>query len=319
MSTSSWACCSEKQQVEDFSGQYRSHEYPYIFCTRMKIGIIGPEPMAMTWEQHLRFITGVHEVVMARDIDLLGDIDACLILNDASSGEIDAAQLLATLKRGFHILWVAPLPTEPDEIRRWHEAAEESSVIVMFSMWSHYSPATQWIFNHITPPGKIHIHREWSGPRHAPDAGTLYRILLEEVSLCLEWSRSRLVHFEGDIHFEIQKSTENPSIQQLHLRFSNGTASSLFLNPYGLENRHSRFLTGSKMAAVCQVNEHIIKKWMLDGAEQDTPEIMHFDFKEPARHLLSHFIRSVRTGCKPIFGINELHQLATIIRLFRER
>ncbi len=285
----------------------------------MKIGIIGPEPMAMTWEQHLRFITGVNEVVMARDISLLDDVAACLILNDASSGETDTGQLLAALKRGFHILWVAPLPADPDEIRRWHEAAEESSVIVMFSMWAHYSPATQWLFNHIAPPGKIHIHREWAGPRHTPDVTTLYRIFLEEVSLCLEWSRSRLIRFEGDVHIPSGKATENPPVQQLYLRFSNGTTSSIFLNPFGLENRHSRFLAGSKMAAVCQINEHLIKKWMLDGAEQDTPELMHFDFKDPARHLLSHFIRSVRTGCKPIFGIGELHQLAAIIRHFREQ
>ncbi len=286
---------------------------------RMKVGIIGPEPMALTWEQHLRFITGVHEVVMANDIMLLGDVDSCLILNDASSAETDSDHLLTALRRGLHVLWVAPLPTDPDEIRRWHEAAQEASATVMFSMWSHYSPATQWLFNHITPPGKIHIHREWAGPQHTPDVKTLYRIILEEVSLCLEWSRSRLAHFEGDIHIPSLPGTESPAMQQLHLRFGNGTASSLFVNPFGLENRHSRFLTGKKMAAVCQINEHLIKKWMLDGAAQDTPEVMRFDYREPARHLLSHFIRSVRTGCKPVFGINELHQLAEIIDHFRER
>ncbi len=285
----------------------------------MKVGIIGPEPMAMTWEQHLRFITGVQEVVMARDMGLLDNVDACLILNDASSEKSDSGQLLRALRRGFHVLWVAPLPTDPNEIRKWLEAAEEAGVTVMFSMWSHYSPATQWLFNHITPPGKIHIHREWSGPQHTPDISSLYRIFLEEVSICLEWSRSRLVRFEGDVHIPSDPGTEKPAMQQLFLRFSNGTTSSLFLNPFGLENRHSRFLTGSKMAAVCQINEHLIKKWMLDGAQQDTPEIMHFDYKEPARHLLSHFIRSVRTGCKPIFGISELHQLAAIIEHFRNR
>jgi predicted dehydrogenase len=285
----------------------------------MKVGIIGPEPMANTWERHLRFATGVHEVVMAREIGLLGDVDTCLILNDAASGDMGSEQLLTALKRGLHILWVAPLPTDPGEIRRWHTAADEASVTVMFSMWSHYSPATQWLFNHITPPGKIHIHREWAGPQHTPDVKSLYRIILEEVSLCLEWSRSRLVHFEGDIHIPSVQDSEPPAMQQLHLRFSNGTTSSLFANPYGLENRHSRFLTGKKMAAVCQINQHLIKKWMLDGTAQDTPEIMRFDFREPARHLLSHFIRSVRTGCKPLFGISELFQLAELIDHFRDK
>ncbi len=282
----------------------------------MKVGIIGPEPMALTWEQHLRFITGVHEVVMARSIDLLDDVTACLILNDASSADTDTHQLKTALKRGFHILWVAPLPTDHREIRDWFEASQESSAIVMFSMWSHYSPATQWLFNHITPPGKLHIHREWAGPRYTPDSRTLYRILLEEVSLCLEWSRSHLVRFEGDVHIPSDHGTASPDMQQLHLRFGNGTSGSIFLNPYGLENRHSRFFIGNKMAAVCQINEQLIKKWMRDGAEQDTPEVMRFDYREPARHLLSHFIRSVRTGCKPVFGISELRQLASVIEKF---
>lgn len=285
----------------------------------MKVGIVGPGPMAQTWEQHLRFVTGVHEVVMARDIDLLDDTDACLILNDASASATNSSQLLTALKRGFHVLWVAPLPADPDEIRHWHEASEESSVTVMFSMWAHYSPATQWIFNHISPPGKIHVHREWSGPGHTPDVSSLYRIFLEEVSLCLEWSRSHIVHFEGDVAIPSADAMNPPSMQQLHLRFANGSTSSIFLNPYGLENRHSRFITGRKMAAVCQIDAHLIKKWMLDGTGQDTPQIMRFDYSDPARHLISLFIRSVRTGCKPIFGIDELHQLADLIDHFRTR
>ncbi len=285
----------------------------------MKVGIIGPEPMALTWEQHLRFITGVHEVIMARRIDLLDDVTACIILNDASSPDTDTHQFLTALKRGFHILWVAPLPTDHREIRTWVEASEESPAIVMFSMWSHYSPATQWLFNHVTPPGKIHVHREWAGPQHTPDPRSLYRILLEEVSLCLEWSRSRLVRLEGDVHIPSGQDTGRPVMQHLHLRFGNGTTSTLFLNPYGLENRHSRFLAGKKMAAVCQINEHIVKKWIYDGSKQDTPEVMRFDYREPARHVLSHFIRSVRTGCKPVFGISELHQLANIIEHFHEK
>ncbi len=285
----------------------------------MKVGITGPEPMALTWEQHLRFIAGVHEVVMARNIDVLDDVTACIILNDASSPETNTHSFLSALKRGVHILWVAPLPTDHREIRKWFEASEESTAIIMFSMWSHYSPATQWLFNHITPPGKIHIHREWSGPEHTPDSRTLYRILLEEVSLSLEWSRSQLLRFEGDVHIPTDQDVGLPVMQHLHIRFGNGSTSSLFLNPYGLENRHSRFLIGKKMAAVCQINQHIIKKWIRDGAKQDTPEIMRFDYREPARHLLSHFIRSIKTGCKPVFGISELYQLANIIEHFHDQ
>lgn len=283
----------------------------------MKVGIIGPAHMARTWEQHLRAVSHVQEVVIARSIDLLNDIDACLILNEAHLTASSSNQLLDALKCGYHVLWVAPLPTDSREIKNWHEASEEAGVVVMFSMWAHYSPATRWLFNHISTPQKIHIHREWPGPRHTPDASTLYRILLEEISLCLEWTRSQPVKVEGDLNFAVSHHDEMPAMRQLHIQFSNGTSASIHVNPFGLESRHSRFVTGDKMAAVCQVNEHLIKKWLLHDTTSHTPELMHFDYREPAYHLLSHFMRSVQTGEQPIFGISELNELVSLVNRFR--
>jgi len=282
----------------------------------MKIGIIGPDRMAMTWEQHLRSVSGVREVVIAPKISILNDVDACLILSDDRAPATDTGELMEAVKRGYHILRIAPLPTNPDEIHSWHEASEESGVIMMFSMWSHYSPATRWLFNHISTPRKIHVHREWAGPKFTPDAFTLYRIFLEEISLCLEWTGSRPVSFEGDMSTAPYRPNEPHKMQQLFIRFANGTTASILLNPFGLENRHSRFVTGDKMAAVCQINEHLIKKWLLDGQTAYTPEVMRFEYREPAHHLLSHFMRAIQTGKKPLFGIRELNQLASLVRNF---
>lgn len=254
---------------------------------------------------------------MAPEIAMLDNVTACLILNDGVHSHFSSSQLTEALKRGWHILWAAPLPADPEIIRNWHKMARETGVIVMFSMWSHYAPSTQWLFNHINPPGKIHIHREWPGPQNTPDVWSLYRIFLEEISLCLEWSRSQPVRFEGNLFLPTSRSDNLSQMQQMHIRFGNGTTSSLFLNPYGLENRHSRFITGNKMAAVCQINGQLIKKWIIQGDRQQSPQILHFDYTEPARHLLSHFFRSVLTGVKPIFGIHELNHLADIIERLR--
>ncbi len=283
----------------------------------MKIGILGPEHMAMTWEKHLRLVSDVREVVIAPELKLLRNMDACLILSDAVLTPGPSGALLEALKHHCHILWVAPLPTDLNEISRWHETSEEAGVKVMFSMWAHYSPATRWLFNHISNPKKIHIHREWPGPRHTPDTHTLYRIILEEISLCLEWTQKRPVKLEGDLDFfPIRGSTMAHSMKQLHIRFSGDARASILLNPFGLENRHSRFVTGNHMAAVCQINEHLIKKWLFHGNASHTPELMRFDYREPARHLISHFIRSVRSGEQPLFGISELQKLATFLSRF---
>jgi predicted dehydrogenase len=282
----------------------------------MKVGIIGPEHMAATWEKYLRYISDIEEVIIAPRLDLINDIDTCLVLNEATSPGSGTRPLMDALKRGYHILWVAPLPTDPSEINKCFELAEESGVIVMFSMWSHYSPATQWLFNHIATPDKIHIHREWPGPQHTPDRFTLYRIFLEELSICTAWTRSRTVRFEGDSGLPSSRIGESRDMHQLLLDFSNGSRASIVLIPYGLENRHSRFVRDSRLAAVCQINDHIIRKWFLQGETSHVPEIMRFDFREPARRLLSHFFRSVKSREQPIFGIRELNQLAGLMQQF---
>ena len=282
----------------------------------MKFGIIGPGSMAMTWEHHLRNTMGVQEVVIAPRVDMLQHVDAVIIPGNSEDSEKHIHLLKDALRRGYHVLWVAPPPTDPESIRSCLSIATESGAIVMFAMWSYYSPATQWLFNHIPSPTKIHIHREWSGPQHTPDTLTLNRIFLEEISLCLEWCGSEPVHIEGDLPPTNRPDGNRPEMRQLHLRFGNDASATLFMNPYGLENRHSRFIKGKKMAAVCQINNHIIKKWFLDGEQQKTPQVMRFGYREPAQHLLSHFTRSIRSAEKPAFGITELDHLMSQLHRF---
>ncbi|MDG5767350.1 hypothetical protein QA596_07735 [Balneolales bacterium ANBcel1] len=282
----------------------------------MKIGIIGPEHMALTWEAHLRSISEVHQAIIAPKISLLNDVDACLILSDERSASTGPGDLVEAVKRGYHTLSIGPLPTDPELVESWNEASEESGAILMFSMWAHYSPAWQWLFNHIPIPRKIHVHREWAGPKHTPDVFTLYRILLEELSLCLKWVGGNPVSIEGDLNIAPHHRDEPHNIRQLHVKFGNGTTASIILTPFGLENRHSRFAIGDKMAAVCQINEHLVKKWFLHGEHAHTPELMRFNSMEPAGMLLSHFMRAIRSGTRPAFGIAELHQLTSLIHRY---
>lgn len=282
----------------------------------MKIGIVGPDTMARTWEHHLRRVSEMQEVIIAQRVEILNDVDACLILDDGSATDKASRQLIKALKNSYHVLWIAPLPTSPEVIANWHQAHEESGATVMLPMWAHYSPATRWLFNHIPRPAKIHIHREWSGPRFTPDTTTLQRIFLEEVSLCLEWNPGQPVRIEGDISLLPYDRQEKPGMRHVFIYFGNGTSASIFMNPFGLENRHSRFAGSDKIAAVCQVNQHLIKKWLLHVEHPDTPRILRFDYQEPAFHLLSHFIRSVKNGEEPLFGIHQWHALVTELRRF---
>ena len=284
----------------------------------MKIGILGPEHMAMTWEKHLRSVSDVHEVVIAPKLRLLRNLDACLILSNTTLHSESTEYVLEALKHGYHILWIAPPPLKTVDVNRWYEASEEAGVTVMFAMWPHYSPATRWLCNHITNPEKIIIHREWPGPKFTPDPHALHRIILEELSLCLEWAQKRVVKLEGDL--DLSQSHNNPAsaTKQLHIQFAGKTSASIHLIPYGLENRHSRFVTGEHMAAVCQINDQMIKKWLFHGKESHTPELMHFDYREPARLLISHFIRSIRTEGKPLYGIVELQKLVSFLDRFSD-
>ncbi|MBP3193603.1 hypothetical protein [Natronogracilivirga saccharolytica] len=285
----------------------------------MKFGIIGPGSMAATWEQHLRRTAGVHEVVITPRISMLQHVDAVIIPGSGDEPGRQTGLLQDALKSGYHVLWVAPPPLNAADVRSCLDIAEESGMVVMFAMWSYYSTATQWLFSHIASPKKIHIHREWSGPKHTPDVQTLNRILLEEISICLEWCKSEPVQLEGDLPFGNLADDQEQQMHLLHMKFGNGSSASIFMNPFGLENRHSRFAIGQKLAAVCQINDHIVKKWLLGDEQQKTPHIMRFDYSEPAQHLLSRFIRCVQNGEKPAFGITELDHLISRMDRFSHR
>ncbi|MDI6401186.1 hypothetical protein QLX67_04210 [Balneolaceae bacterium ANBcel3] len=285
----------------------------------MKFGLIGPGHMAATWEQHLRRITGVHEVIIATDIDALDVVDGCILLDEPDASRPVNPVLPDALKKGYHILRIGPVPTQEEIVKHLEKTALEAGCILMFSMWAHYAPSTRFLFNHVRPPKKIHIHREWPGPAFTPDPMTLYRIILEEISLCLEWSHSRPVAINGLHSLDYYLNAPEYAMHHIQVLFENDASATLFINPFGLEDRQSRFVTGEKMAAVYHINHQVVKKWLFGPQKQShIPEVLHFENKEPAQNLLSHFIRSVRTGSKPLFGIEELCRLISAVQRFSQ-
>ena len=255
----------------------------------------------------------IQQVTITQNLSLLNKVDACVLLGKNRIPGDQSGEVMEAIKRGYHILFVGPQPTDFREIKLWRKASEESGITLMFSMWAHYAPTTQWLFNHIAIPRKIHVHREWAGPKYTPDTITLHRIFLEEISICLKWLDKQPVSLDGHFDFTSIQNDKPLDMWQLTLRFANGTFASIVLNPFGLENRHSRFITGDKMAAVCQINNHLIKKWLLNNQPTQIPDVLRFDQFEPAQHLLSHFMRAIKTNEKPAFGIAELYQLSSFL------
>lgn len=286
----------------------------------MHIGIAGSGPMAATWHKYLESGSEAGEISLLTRLDQPGSIDACIVLanqfHDQKTHEgqpASADPILKALKKGVHLLWVGALPSDYQQIKTWHASAAESGSIFMFALWGHYAPTTQWLSSHVSSPRKIHIHREWPGPKHTPDNNTLHRLFLEELSLCIGWMRSRPVSWQGDSPLLYANNPHCVPAAQWFFTFANGGRLTISWQPYGMENRHSRFLYGDKLAATCQINEHIIKKWLTHNQVSHTPELMHFDHQQPAQHVLSHFFRAVRTGKAPLFGVDELVELTSIM------
>ena len=286
----------------------------------MHIGIAGYGPMAATWQKYLESGSETGTISQLARLDRPGNIDACIVLANqvydqfTSAGQTASGDpILKALKKGVHLLWVGALPSDYQQIITWHASAAESGSVFMFALWGHYAPTTQWLSTHVSSPHKIHIHREWPGPKHTPDNDTLHRLFLEELSLSIGWMRSRPIRCQGDSPLLYSNNPDYVPAAQWFFTFANGGRLTISCQPYGMENRHSRFLYGKKLSATCQINDHIIKKWLADDQVSHTPEIMHFDHPLPAQHILSHFFRAVRTGKKPLFGVDELLDLTSII------
>lgn len=278
----------------------------------MKIGIVGAADRAAAWENHLRPHRSVSEVIITAELKDLGDVDACFLLD---SSPADSGYLLTAIKNGLHTFLIAPLPTGQAFAEQIYHAAEEANVLVQFSHWPTFAPASQWMQQQIKKAAFAQINREISHTRYIESEHHLRHFWVDELALCLKWMNAT-VH-----HVEVKKTGLNGNDGAIHLflRFDSGATAGIFVFTAAGNDRHSRVIADQFLIAECDVLKQTVRMGRKGQENHLFFERKDFDASQAAKLATVQFLKSVQLNKPTLYNTYDLLQLSAVIAKTEER
>lgn len=291
----------------------------------MKIGIVGDELVAKTWETRLQKHASVREVTIVKKSEYLPKLDACIII-DPNETAFDEAAL--AIRKGIHSFLISRLPTRKEQIERLYHYSEESGVHLQLAHWSSYSPAFQWIQTKIQLTDFVHIERRLTLHQYQSFDFPFTYLWIDELAFCLKLFKSNVHKVDVGLSGIIASHSADSTFQknplklphlQLFLRFDNGGSASISLSTGSSESVHKRILSNTKHSAEYDVLKNRVVLSGLDNNSQTYQEIKHFEDEEPADRALALFLKSIQTKSTPEYSIFDSLKLTRIIQQIEEK
>lgn len=291
----------------------------------MKIGIVGDELVAKTWETRLQKHASVREVTIVKKSEHLPKLDACIII-DPNETAFDEAAL--AIRKGIHSFLISRLPTRKEQIERLYHYSEESGVHLQLAHWSSYSPAFQWIQTKIQQIDFVHIERRLTLQNYQSFDFPFTYLWIDELAFCLKLFKSNVHKVDvGLSGITNSNSTDSHSKKdplklpqlQLFLRFDNGGSASISLSTGSSESVHKRVMSNTKYTAEFDVIKNKVILSSLDKHENIYQEVRHFEDEEPADRALALFLKSIQTKSTPEYSIFDSLKLTRIIQQIEEK
>lgn len=269
---------------------------------------------AKAWERRLRSSASVTGVVISRNTDSLGDVDACIMLEDVE--EKGYRKALKIIRAGMHLFWVGPLPTDAPRIEELYHASEEANIILQFSHWATFSPATQWMINELRKPKVIHIMKELPRAAYLNLNRPFEYTWIEDLGLCLKWMNSNVHRIDANL---IRLTPYEPIAIQIYLRFENGASSVIFVNTMSASSRHERFAADNNITIQCNVLSQELRIAYHGGNEDYSFERKEMESTETADIALNNFLKSIHLHRPAIYSGYDALVLANTIHAVHER
>lgn len=279
----------------------------------MKVGIVGPADRAVAWEKHLRPHRSVSEVIIANKLNGIGEIDACLLLDE---GENRLQHLLEAVKIGYHTFLIAPLPTDTALVEKVYHAAQESNVLLQFSHWPTLAPASKWMAKKVSKPSFIQVIRELSYTEQIESGHEFSYYWTDELAFCLRW-------INGTVHHIDLKTVEfsDNQIYALHLflRFDSGATANIYINTTAAQNNHHRLAADKNFILDCDVLEQTVRL----GEENSSGHLyfnrQSFDATRAAELSAMEFLKSVQLNRSTIYNGYHLLELTKTMDKIKKR
>lgn len=285
----------------------------------MKIGIVGEPERASAWEQHMRSIQGIKEVIISREIDGLGEVDAVVML---VSPDESPQPLIQAIRRNWHVFLISKPPTDLEWVESLYYQAEEANVILQFSHWPTLSPASQQMFKTVPAPRTIQIYRELQPSRFRELDLNFDDLWIDELGFCCKWMNSNVkqVDAQWSVLTPIsEKSDVAPLAIQIALRFDNGGFAGIQINAASRHNLFKRYGSDRRYFVESNVLSNELRIGQLNSQNRVFFERQEFDPSDTAPLALHHFIKSIKMKKHSLFNGFDLLQLNRALQMVRTR
>lgn len=279
----------------------------------MKIGIVGSAERAVAWEKHLRPHKSVREIVTTPDVNKIGNVDACLLIDDNPQ---ENQILTDTIKKGIHTFLIAPLPIDRTYADQAYRVAEEANIQLQFSHWPTFAPASQWIFQQIKTPRFFQVVREISYSEFIERNHSLEYFWIDELALCLKWINGNVHHLDVKT---VDIGSRKASAIHLHLRFDSGASAAIYINASASENRHHRLVADNSYIASCNVHAQEVRLGKEGSSGTLFFERKTFYASKTAELAAIQFLKAIQLKKPPLYNGYDLLQLCSVVENVKDR
>ena len=285
----------------------------------MKIGIIGEPERASAWEPHMRSIQGIREVVLARQLSGITEVDGVVLLPGSSEAEDTVVQ---AIRRNWHVFLISGIPSDPRWAEKMYYLAEEANVVLQFSHWPTLSPASQQMFKKVPHPRTIQVSRELQPTRLRELDLQFEELWADEVGFCVKWMNSNVKR--ADAQHAILSSPQHsgggvPLTIQIFLRFDNGGFASIHINAASKYNIFKRYGADRQHYVESDVLNREIRIGEMNEQNRVFFQREKFDPSETAPLALHYFIKAIKMKQKSLFNGFDLLQLNRTLQQVRNQ
>ncbi|SMO69177.1 hypothetical protein [Gracilimonas mengyeensis] len=279
----------------------------------MKVGIVGDAKRAAAWEQHLRPHRIVEEVELCPKINEVGNVDACLLIDDTPDN-LDI--LLEGIRLGLNCFLIARQPTHTKKLENIHRAAEEAGVCVQFSHWPTLAPATQWMMDQINRPTLLSITREVNYSQFLNTEEEFRHFWIDELGLCMKWIDSGIHHVEAK---QITMEQTLPVTIHIFLRFDNGSTADIKIYTGASENKHLRVASSRQQLLECDAPSQKVRVGKTNSSGRLYFEKQNFDPSKAAEKAALMFLKAIQMKQEPPYNTYDAYQLAVQVDRIQQR
>lgn len=260
----------------------------------MRVGIIGDARRAVAWENHLRPLNIVNEVVIAPSLKDLGEVQACILLDESPD---NLNLLIECIRQGLHTFLVSTLPVDRERLERVYHTSEEAEVRVQFSHWPSISPSTQWMFRQLSKPRFIQVIKEKSHLNFTDNLENFDHHWIDEIALITKWM-ALPPHRVEPVSLTLQNVDTGI---QIYLKYESGASASVFYLASGIEDRHRRIISDHSLLLDQDVPHQTVRKLQTHNRDHPVIEKKEFDAGKAAELSAIQFFKSVQLKNETIF------------------